>query len=146
MNIKLRNFQFPDLNSIVKIENASFSVDAYPKKRFEKLWRLHPKDFIVAKLRDKIIGYIIAYPRKDFGDFNSVAVDKKYRNLGIGKKLVNFMLEKFKKLGLKRAFLEVRTKNKITISFYRNLGFKIIKIIKNFYKDGGNAYRMVKTL
>ena len=144
--IKLRKFRLSDLKTILKIERSSFSIDAYSKKRFKSLWKYHPNNFILAEIKDKIVGYIIAYPRKDFGDFNSVAVDKKYRNLGIGKKLVNFMLEKFKKLGLKRAFLEVRTKNKITISFYRNLGFKIIKIIKNFYKDGGNAYRMVKTL
>jgi len=146
MNIKLRNFQFPDLNSIVKIENASFSVDAYPKKRFEKLWRLHSKDFIVAKLRDKIIGYIIAYPKRYFIDFDSLAIDKKYRKLGIGRKLVNFMLNRFKKKGLKRALLEVKTTNKTAIAFYQKLGFKIKKTLKGYYRDKANAYQMEKIL
>ena len=76
MNIKLRNFQFPDLNSIVKIENASFSVDAYPKKRFEKLWRLHSKDFIVAKLRDKIIRMV--FP-ETFKSFFRIGINRKRR-------------------------------------------------------------------
>lgn len=144
--IKLRKFRLSDLKTILRIERSSFSIDAYSKKRFKSLWKYHPNDFILAKIKDKIVGYIIAYPKKDFIDFNSVAVDKKYRNLGIGKKLVNFMLKKFKKLGLKWASLEVRTKNKVAISFYKNLGFKIKKIIKDFYKDGGDAYRMIKTL
>lgn len=144
--IKLRKFRLSDLKTILKIERSSFSIDAYSKRRFKSLWKYHPNDFILAKIKDKIVGYIIAYPREDFVDFNSMAVDKKYHNLGIGKKLVNFVLKKFKKLSLKQASLEVRTKNKIAISFYKNLGFKIKKIIKNYYKDGGDAYRMLKTL
>lgn len=146
MNLKLRNFQFSDLNSIMKIENASFDTDAYPKKRFERLWKLHSKDFIVAELKDKIVGYIIAYPKRYFIDFDSLAVDKKYRNSGIGKKLLNFILNKFRRKGFKKASLEVRTTNKIATSFYQTLGFKITKIIKNYYKDGGDAYRMEKDL
>ena len=146
MNLKLRNFCLPDLESIIKIENASFSVDAYPKKRFEKLWRLHSKDFIVAQLRDKITGYIIAYPKRYFIDLDSLAIDKNYRKLGIGKKLVNFMLNRFKKNGLKRALLEVRTTNKTAIAFYQKLGFKIKKTLKGYYRNGGDAYRMEKNL
>ena len=145
-DIKLRNFLLSDLKRIIEIEQSSFTSDAYSQERFENLYKKHPDDFVVAENANNIVGYIIAYDKGGSVDFNSMAVDKKYRGLGIGRLLVNFMLDRFKKDGLKKASLEVRATNEIAISFYKNLGFEIEEIIESYYPDGGNAYRMVKTL
>ena len=145
-DVKLRNFQLPDLKRVREIEKSSFTLDAYSEERFENLYKKHPDDFIVAEKNNNIVGYIIAYENGGFLDFNSMAVDKKYRGLGIGRLLVNFILERFKKRGLKKASLEVRPTNETALSFYQNLGFKISGIIKNYYKDGEDAYRMEKII
>jgi len=145
-DIKLRSFQLADLKTVREIEQSSFALDAYPEERFENLYQKHPDDFIVAEKNNNVIGYIIAYENGGFLDFNSMAVNKKYRGLGIGRLLVNFMLNRFKKRGLKKASLEVRPTNKIALAFYQNLGFKIFGIIKNYYKNEESAYRMEKTI
>jgi ribosomal-protein-alanine N-acetyltransferase len=146
LDIQLRKFTLSDLDRISEIERSSFTDDAYSKTRFESLYRKHPDDFIVAELEGKIVGYIIAYDSGGFGDFDSVAVDPKYRGFGIGCLLVNYMLDRFKQKGLKRASLEVRTTNKTAISFYQKLGFKITKTITGFYRGSGNAYRMERAI
>lgn len=141
--IKLRKFKLSDLDSVLKIETGSFSAaQAYSKRRFACLYSFHPNNFIVAEKTGKIVGYIIAYNNKGFLDFNSIAVDKNYRNLGIGRRLMNVFLRKSKKDGLKKACLEVKITNKKAVSFYKKLGFEIKKTLKRFYKDGRNAYRM----
>lgn len=145
-DIQLRKFLLSDLKSIVEIEKSSFTTDVYSKKKFENLYKKHSDNFIVAKISNKIIGYIIAHDGGGFVDFDSVAVDKKYRRLGVGRLLVNFMLNRFKQKSLKKASLEVRTTNKTAVSFYKNSGFKIARIIKNYYKDGKDVYRMEKKL
>ena len=133
------------MERIMEIEKASFSQGAYSKTRLKNLSQKHPDDFLVALLADKIVGYVIAYHKAEgVIDFDSLAVDKKYRKLGIGKKLVSFALNRFRKKGLKKASLEVRKSNKKAISLFQNLGFKITKVIKHYYKDREDAYLMEK--
>ncbi|MDP3093553.1 MAG: ribosomal protein S18-alanine N-acetyltransferase [bacterium] len=147
LNIKLRKFRISDLDRILRIEKSSFSsVDAYSKRRFQCLYRKHPQDFIVAEKVNEIVGYIIAYGKKGFVDFNSIAVDKSHRNLGIGSLLINSVFKRFRNRGFKKALLEVRMTNRKAMSFYKKIGFKIKKTIKKFYKDGQGAYRMEKSL
>ena len=142
----IRKFLPSDIDKIVEIEKASFPQGAYSKRRLESLSKKHPNDFLVAQLADKKVGYIIAYNKAGVIDFDSLTIDKKYRKLGIGKKLVVFVLNRFRKKGLKKASLEVRTSNKRAISFFQNLGFKITKVIKHYYRDSEDAYRMEKDL
>jgi len=139
--IRLRKFSPSDLDRVLEIECSSFTVDAYSETGFENLYRKHPGDFIVAELSGEIIGYIIAYDSGGFGDFDTVAVDPRFRRLGVGKLLVHFMLDCFRRKGLKKAFLEVRATNKVAIAFYQSLGFKTVEAIKGFY-GSGDAYRM----
>lgn len=145
--IKLRKFKISDLDQILKIEKSSFSVSrAYSKERFKSLYKAHSNDFIVAEKKSKVIGYIIAYNRRGFLDFDSIAVGKNYRGMGLGNRLMNFVLESFKTRGFKKAFLEVMTTDKKVISFYEKIGFQIRETLEGFYKDGANAYRMEKSI
>ena len=123
----------------MEIEKASFPQGAYSKTRLKNLSKKHPNDFLIAQLADEIVGYVIAYHKAGKIDFDSLAVDKKYRKLGIGKKLVKFALNRFRKKGLKKVSLEVRKSNQRAIAFFQNLGFKITKVIKHYYKDGEAA-------
>lgn len=144
--VKIRKFLPSDLNQIMAIEQSSFTIDAYSRSHFENLYKKHPEGFIVAEIRSKVIGYIIAYISDGIADFDSIAIDPKYRGLGIGKKLINFMITNFRRKGVKKASLEVRTTNKTATSFFQNLGFKIKRILKDFYRDRGDAYQMGKEI
>jgi len=128
------------------IEKSSFPKDAYSEEKFKYLFKKYPSGFIVAQTPKDVAGYIIAYKFRNTAEFDSLAIDKKYRKLGMGKKLAYFMLRKFNKVGLKKALLEVRTTNKNAISFYEKMGFKIKKTLKDFYGKKENGYLMEKRL
>lgn len=146
INIKIRKFSLSDLDEILKIEKASFTQDAYPKSLFESFFKKYPEGFIVAELKGKIVGYTIGKISRDFGEIISIAVDPRVRFQGVGKALINNLIEDFRQKSIKTLFCEVRTTNKNGISFFENLDFCIIKTIKGFYQNGGDAFLMRRKL
>ena len=69
----------------------------------------------------------------------SIAVLKKYRNNGVGKNLINSI----KKKNLPEISLYVLESNINAIAFYKNLNFKIIKKLDNYYESlNKSAYYM----
>ena len=124
----------------MEIEKVSFpNRKPFSEDYFRKLYQKYPEGFIVAEGKGKILGYAIGQPRKDCGKIISIAVHPAWRKKGVGKKLANFYIEHFKKKKLKKIFLRVRKNNLAAISFYKNLGFQILKTIKNYYQNGDDA-------
>jgi len=145
--IKLREFSLSDLEKVIKIEKASFlNRKAFSEDYFRKLYQKSPEGFIVAEDKGKILGYAIGEVQKDCGKIISIAVYPIYRKKGIGKELANFLIEYFKKKNLKKISLHVRKNNLAAISFYKNLGFQILKTIKNYYQNGDDADLISKNL
>ena len=144
--IKIRKFSLSDLENVMEIEKVSFP-DPWSKSYLKKLYKKYPDDFIVAEISNKIIGYILGYKKSDWtGSIKTISVDPSFRHQGVGKELVNFTLNKLKGKEIKEVFLHTRTKNKAASLFYKNLGFKILKTIKNYYSNGDDAYLMKKEI
>ncbi len=144
--IKIRKFKLSDLERIIEIEKVSFS-QPWSKDFFKALYEKHRDDFLIAELSKKIVGYILGYKKsKELGSIKTMAVDPNRRRQGIGTKLINFLIKKLKKGGVKKIFLHIRTKNRIANAFYKKLGFKVVKTVKNYYQNGDNAYLMKKEI
>lgn len=142
---KIRRFKIPDLDRVTEIRKNSLP-NPWPKSLFEKMYRLYPEYFFVAEEKGKVIGYITGQIRRKISRINSLAVDKKWRKRGIGRTLANHLIDEFKRKRVKEIFLHVRTWNKKALNFYQNLGFKIIKTIKKYYKNEDDAYLMKKEI
>jgi ribosomal-protein-alanine N-acetyltransferase len=146
-NLLIEKFDPLNLNEILEIERNAFEKkETFPKEYFLELSKKWPDGFLVAKLDREIVGYAIGEKDKDSGLIISVAVKKEWRRRGIGKRLVEKLLENFKKEGMKIVFLHVREENREAINFYQALGFRIIELVENYYSNGENAYLMEKTL
>lgn len=143
--IKLREFSLSDLDQIFGIEGVSFSKrEVFSCSLFDFFYHKYPQGFIVAENEKKIIGYTIGQLRNNCGEIVSLAVDPGWRQRGIGTKLTNFLIDRFKEKNVKEIFLHVRTGNESAISFYKNVGFKILKTIKNYYQNSDDAFLMKK--
>jgi len=131
----------------MEIERLSFpNRKLYPEDYFRKLYQKYSEGFIVAEDKGKILGYAISEVQKDLGKIISIAVYPAWRKRGIGKTLTNFLINNFKEKGVKEISLHVRTKNKVGITLYKKLGFKILKTNKNYYQNGDDAYLMERKL
>jgi ribosomal-protein-alanine N-acetyltransferase len=143
--VELRRFSLSDLNQVLEIEKSSFPKrQIYSKSLFKNYYKEHPKGFIVAESEGEIIGYTIGKAKNEGGEIISLAIKPTWRQKGIGTKLTNFLINHFKEGAIREVSLNVRTKNKTGIAFYQKLGFKILEIVKNYYRNGDDAYLMKK--
>jgi len=139
--IKIRKFLPIDLDRVMEITKISFP-QPWPRNEFEKYF----EDSFVAEENGKVVGFIIGKILKGMGIIKLVAVDPNYRGQGIGKMLVEFILNYFKERGIKGTLARVRIKNEVGINFFKNFDFEIIKTIKKYYPNGEDAYLMRKSL
>ena len=105
------------------------------REDFENM--LENKNMIVAKIQDKIVGYmtfsmkekinpVIRY--RKYLAINAICVDEKNRENGIGTKLLNYAKEIGKENDCTDLFLTVNEENKNAIKLYEKFGFKVKSI------------------
>lgn len=107
------------------------------EKRYEKYIRKRIKSrspnsvIFVAEYKAKVIGHLICkiekrapiYIFEKMGSPETVFVKKEFRNLGIGRKLMDKANEWFKSKNLHYAYLQVHLKNKNALVLYEKFGF-----------------------
>ncbi len=79
------------------------------------------------------------------GHLVSIAVLREYRGMGIGSALLRETLKAVKEeYGAEAIYLEVRVSNYTAIRLYEKHGFRKVRLIRSYYRDGEDAYVMVK--
>jgi len=144
--MEIRRGKITDLDSIYRIERESFDSLSYSRDFLRELLIMYEDFFFVAIMDDQVVGYIVARTSGDIGHIISIAVDKKFRGMGIGNKLLDRVLEELKKAHAKRIFLEVSKDNIAAINLYEKKGFKIRRLLRNYYGFGRHAYEMIMNL
>lgn len=112
----------------------------------QKLSSAPDKVLIVAVFNDRIVGMVdfSAYNKarqKHHGVFG-ISIDREFRGKGIGRVLMNALLEWARKNPLiEKVGLTVHAENKNAIFLYQSLGFKQEGLIKNNLKYSDDDYR-----
>jgi len=143
---KLRKFEPLDLSEILKIAKVSFPKNRILAKSFEKYYQSYPDGFIISEESGEITGYIVGQFKNEISEITSLAVKPIFRQKGVGTELVRFLTEHFKTTGFKELFLHVRTDNHTALSFFQNLDFRILNIIKKYYRNRDDAFLMGKAI
>ena len=128
------------IKDIIDIEGKIFD-NPWSKQAFTNEINSNISSNWVYILDSKLIGYLFGWHIDDEFHINNIAVQKKFRRLGIAKKMINNIISK---LILKNVFLEVSKLNSNAILLYENLGFKKQGIREKYYSDSSDAilYRM----
>ncbi len=121
-----------DVQTISEIEKMIFSDPWNERSLLESIESDHEIIF-VAKLDDKIIGYVIASFVFDEANINRIAVLPEYR----GRKTGTFLLNELEKhLSQTEVFnLEVRESNIYAINMYTDKGYETVGKRKRFYRN-----------
>jgi len=131
------------IEELLKIEKEIFPN---PWKYEDFHFMILNSDFnFLLKDKGKIIGYFCSLITGNIIHITNFAIVKKYQNKGIGYLFFNTLLQFFIKNNSPTFFLEVRKSNKKAIHLYKKLGFNIVKVIQNYYKQPKeDAFVMVK--
>jgi len=168
MKPKIRFATAYDIDAMFEIEKLCFNkIEQFDKNFFYLfLMRRNFEIFFVATLEDeiqesKLVGFIIAFLNK-IGNYEiaTINVHPDFRNQGIGLQLM-VELEKAIKVIIPELVrskkidensqniiveLTVHDQNAAAIALYDNLEYKRIETIPNYYHEGKNGIRMIKSL
>lgn len=135
-----------DVEQIFDIEQEAFTS---PWSREAILTEvISPKShYLVADVDGEVIGYAGLWKIFDEGHVTNIAVKNGYRHRGVGKALMERLMEACGEMGIARYTLEVRVSNLNAIKLYSSLGYEAAGIRKNFYdKPNEDAMIMWKVL
>ena len=122
------------------------TVDNFNYKLTEKEFSTNPYLKIITYVeKDKIIGFLLYSLIYDRIEIEQFEVITKERGRGIGDKLLNYLIEKYKDSDIKNITLEVKEDNIVAINLYKKYGFKKVSTREKYY-DGINGLLMEKTL
>ena len=152
--ILIRRCKLNDLESVIEVNERELPED-YPYYFYKSILDDFPEAFLVACNKDnKVVGYVMWRVEKtpsvdslryiNKGHLVSIAVSEEYRRSGIATTLLSNSMKAVKKYKIKDFVLEVRVSNYIAIKLYEKFNFKIESVKKNYYRDGENAYYMVR--
>lgn len=141
--IFIRNFRPADLSRVYDIEKQSFK-DPYHVLFLINLYDLYPDGFFVAEKDGIVIGYAISRVIDTRGHVLAIAIAPEYRLQGIGKALMNRVIQHFLDNGIKSVWLEVRASNRGALMFYKKLGFYEVRVMKGYYSDKEDAVVLEK--
>lgn len=131
-----------DIKELLALENEVFDHSNFPISKPCFYYHLKNNHIFIYKIDGIIAGYILWLKRKSYYRLYSLAVKPTFRGKNIASKLLE---HSFLNLRDKQHYsLEVKEDNLKAIDLYQRYGFKRIKLIKNYYPDMKNAYRMVK--
>ena len=113
--------------------------DDYEKKWAKKDFYsfISNQDNIFILSHPEPVGYIKARVTRDEIEIISIIIDKKFRKVGIGKSLLNKLLNIALKKKINNIFLEVSVENQIAISLYKKFNFIKVGKRKNYYFQNG---------
>lgn len=99
--------------------------------------------FLVAYEQDELLGYVGIYCTLDEGEITNVAVAPAARRRGIARALLTELKQQLACRNVARIVLEVRVSNEPAIRLYKQMGFSVLGVRKNFYeKPTEDAYIM----
>jgi ribosomal-protein-alanine N-acetyltransferase len=130
--VQIRPMMEIDLADIATIEQQSY---AFPWS--ENIFRDCLRVGYTCRALDmagQIIGYGIMSLGAGEAHILNVCVRDEFRNLGLGRRLLEHLLERAAAAGVSEAFLEVRPSNLAAIRLYQRLGFDQIGIRRGYYQ------------
>ncbi len=152
---EIRLFDEKDLATVAHI-NWTCLPENYHNSFFLDIWKSFPRTFLVATVGEKVVGYIMCRVEIGFsglkfkiarkGHIISLAVLPEYRMRGIAHALLSNAINNIAEYNVDEFYLEVRVGNQQAINVYKSLGFKAVRTIRGYYRDGEDAYMMSRPI
>ena len=131
--ISIRELTAADVEAVSKIESETFSMP-WSADDFLEMVEADYAYYYVAEAEGEIAGCCGIRNIAGEGEITNVVVAARFRRKGIGRSMMEYMLERAKEVGIGDCTLEVRISNLPAIRLYESLGFKGEGIRPKFYE------------
>ena len=136
-----------DLDDLSSMERRAFPVDlAITRRQFKYLMKSPSASVRVIRRQGRAVASIVALrqrtPRGVQARLYSLAVDRDFRGLGLGRKLALDAIELLRAEGLPAVTLEVEAGNTPALRLYESLGFWKTRQLLDYYGTGVHGWKM----
>jgi len=131
-----------DLDQVLAIEQRSYPLPWLRQHFSDELNSSYSFPLSAFDNSGRLVGYICPMQLLDEGHILNVAVDPDSRGCGVGRLLVQQVLDDCRVAGASFVSLEVRVSNLAAISLYRKMGFAEVGRRKRYYENGEDALMM----
>jgi len=133
--VTLRVMLESDVASVVAIERASYQFP-WSEGIFRDCLRV---GYVcrVACVGDEIVAYGVMSTGAGEAHVLNLCVNAPFRCKGVGRQLLNHLLDRARAAGMGEAFLGVRPSNTAAIRLYHSMGFEQVGIRRGYYQAVG---------
>ena len=143
--IEVRKMTFDDFEKIK--DNLQTDFDEFWKPSILKSELENENShYIVAIEENNILGFAGIIVSLDDAEITNIVTKKSERKKGIGKLLLDKLIEMSKEFGKDKISLEVDEENEIAISLYERFAFEKVGLRKKYYNGKNNAIIMTKKI
>jgi ribosomal-protein-alanine N-acetyltransferase len=133
--LSTRKMVLSDLDRVMEIENASFSVPWSRDAYLMELTQNHFAKYLVVEVDGEVVGYAGMWVILDEAHITNIAIHPDHRGKKIGEELMRRMMALGVAHGAERMTLEVRVSNIPAQKMYEKLGFVSHGVRKGYYTD-----------
>ena len=147
MKILIREMEEKDLDRIMEVEKSAFTTPWSRNAFLIEIKNNQLAKYVIAEVDGRPVAYGGIWLILDEGHITNIAVDKDFRGLGIGKKILEALIDICMKDEILAMTLEVREDNEPAKMLYKKYGFIEYGIRPNYYvEDNQDAIVMWKKL
>lgn len=143
--IVIKGYRPNFLHDVLRIEEECFKPELRYSPSLFNYYYERGSIFRVAECNGLIVGYVIADVEDSYCHVVSIAVKPARRGKGIGSRLLDHALTECRRLGAKKAYLEVSAFNESALRLYLKAGFRVVGVIRGYYGNE-DAYVMIRDL
>jgi len=134
-SVRFRPMTMPDVALVAAVERSS-----YPFPWSEGVFRDCVRVGYLCRVVERY-GEIVGYGIMSFGAGEAhvlnICIRNDLRGLGVGRGLMDYLLDRARDEYMQDVFLEVRPSNTVAIRLYESIGFERVGLRKNYYQASG---------
>ena len=144
----IRPITFADIEALYALDQICFEPGiAYSRGELRRFLGIATALGVLADRDGTLAGFAVGYlTRRRTAHVVTLDVGPGERRRGLGKALLEALLERLARAGALEARLEVSTENTGAIAFYETLAFRVRRPLPDYYGPGRGALEMERDL
>jgi len=134
-DVRFRPMSIPDVAAVAAVERASYQFP-WSEGVFRDCVRVGYLCRVV-EFRNEVSGYGIMSFGAGEAHVLNICIRDQLRGYGIGRSLMDYLLDRARDEYMQDVFLEVRPSNAVAIRLYESMGFERIGLRKGYYQAVG---------
>ncbi len=136
----IREVRWSDLDHLAGLETELFGTEAWSLESWWGELAGRPRrEYVLAEDEGGVAGYAGLDHGGEVSDVMTIAVVPRARRTGLGRRLLEELIDRSVRAGAERLLLEVRADNEAARGLYAARGFELLQTRRGYYAGGVDA-------